>query len=420
MSIDRRRFLALTGGTLGLPLAAPLVRAAELLPSEARRVVVVGGGFAGAIAAKTLRLANSEIEVVLVERNRSYSALPGANWVLGGSRRIGENRLTYDRLEALYGVRMIHGEVQSVDAGERQVALAAGTLRFDHLIVAPGISLRTEEIDGYGTEAQEACPHAWTSGEEVAALRKQLEEMKNGGLVLVSLPLPPFRCPQAAYERVSQIAFYLKQTKPRSKVVVLDASPAPTQLAELFVGGWARDYPGLIEYRGGQKVVKADAQRRLTTASETLRGDVVNLIPPQAAGALAHKMGLVGDDKRWCPVDHMTHESSLVPGVHVIGDACLGDNLQKSASAANAQGKACALNLAAVMGRRKPQANVFSNVCYSLLNDREGASSLVFHRGEGRKLAVLDKGGGASPAWSELEGTYARAWLGSILAEMSS
>ncbi len=417
---DRRRFLALAGGALALPFAARAARAAELLPLSAPRVVVVGGGFAGAVAARALRMANPALEVVVVERNRSYAALPGANWVLGGSRRSGENRLAYDRLESIHGVRMVYGEAQEIDVDARKVVLPAGTLSYEHLIVAPGISLRTGEIEGYGAEAQEACPHAWTSGDEVATLKKQLDDMKDGGVVLLSLPLPPFRCPQAAYERASQIAFYLRQAKPRSKLIVLDASPAPTQMGELFAAGWARDYKGLIEYRGGQKVVKADAQRRLTTASETLRGDVVNLIPPQAAGLLAHRAGLVGDDKRWCPVDYMTYESTQVSGVHVIGDACLNEDMQRTASAAHAQGKACALNLAAVIAGRKPQAHMFSNVCYSLLNDREGASAVDFHRGDGRRLSKLDKGGGLSPGWSEIEGIHARAWVGGMLAEMAS
>lgn len=417
---DRRRFLQLAGGALTLPLAAPLVCAAELLPRESKRVVIVGGGFAGAIAAKTLRLANRAVEVVLVERNRSYAALPGSNWVIGGSRRSDEGRIAYAGLESAYGVRMVYGEALQLDIDARKVVLAEGTLSYDAVIVAPGIGLRTGEIEGYNAEAQAACPHAWTSGDEVAALTRQLEAMKDGGVVLVSLPLPPFRCPQAAYERVSQMAFHLKQAKPRAKIIVLDASPAPTQLAELFRSGWARDYGGLIDYRGGQPVIRVDAQRRLWTASETLRGDVVNLIPPQAAGALAHQSGLVGAGGRWCPVDHSTYESTLAAGVYVIGDACLGDDLQKTATAANAQGKACALNLAAAMGGRKPQAHTFANVCYSLLNDRDGASSLVFHRGDGRQSVRLDKGGGMSTAWSPLEGTYARAWLGSILTEMSS
>lgn len=405
----------------GAALAAPVVRAAELLPLTTTRVVIVGGGFAGAIAAKTLRMNTAHLEVVLVERNRAYSALPGANWVIGGHRRGGENRLSYDRLEARHGVRMIYGEVQSIDAGERRVALAGGTLTYDHLIVAPGISLRTDAIEGYGPETEAACPHAWTSGEQAATLRKQLEDMKDGGLVLLSVPPAPFRCPQAAYERASQIALYLKRSKPRSKLIVLDAGPKPaTPLADLFLASWSRDYRGILEYRGNQKLLKADAQRRLTTAGETLRGDVVNLIPPQSAAELAHRAGLVGDDGRWCPVDHTTYESTLVSGVHVIGDACLSQDMQRSASAANAQGKACALNLAATLARRDARPHTFSNVCYSLLDDRVGAAAVVFHRGDGRELEKLDKGGGSSPEWSELEGTYARAWVGAILDEMSS
>lgn len=418
----RRRFLKLAGGMVSLPLITPLVRAAELLPRKGTRVVVVGGGFGGAIAAKTLRLANPEIEVVLVERNRSYSALPGANWVIGGSRRIGENRLTYDRLEGTYGVQMLYGEAQSIDVDAKTVVLNEGTLAYDHAIVAPGIDFRFAEIEGYSAaETPALFPHAWRSGEEIMALKKQLDDMKNGGLVVVSLPLPPYRCPQAAYERISQIALLLRRTKPRSKLVVLDASPAITSMAQLFVNGWAREYEHLIDYRGGQAVLKIDAPRaRLSTSGETFRADVVNLIPPQSAGLLAQKSGLVGEDKRWCPVDHSTHESTLAAGVYVIGDACLGDDLQKSASAANAQGKACALNIAATTARRKTQTHFYSNVQYSLLNDRDGASSVAFYRGETRKPTRMEKGGGTSAEWSELEGNYARAWLGGILAEMSS
>lgn len=419
---ERRGFLKLAGGLASLPLITPLVRAAELLPRKGTRVVVVGGGFGGAIAAKTLRMANPELDVILVERNRSYSALPGANWIIGGSRRIGENRLTYDRLAGNYGIQMLYGEARTIDVAAKNVVFETGTLPYDYAIVAPGIGFRFDEIEGYvAAQTPDLFPHAWTTGEEVVALKKRLEEMKNGGLVVVALPLPPYRCPQAAYERISQIAFYLKQAKPRSKIVVLDANPGIASLAELFVGGWNRDYKNLIEYRAGQPVLKIDAPHaKLATAGETFKADVVNLIPPQTADALAHASGLVGDDKRWCPVDHATHESAVAPGVYVIGDACRGDDMQKSASAANAQGKACAMNITALLGRRKPQPHVYSNVLYSLLNDKEGASAVAFYRGEGRQAVRMDKGGGASSEWSDLEGIYARAWLGSMLAEMSS
>jgi sulfide dehydrogenase [flavocytochrome c] flavoprotein subunit len=416
----RRNFLKLAAAA-GLPLFSPLIRAAELLPKSATRVVVVGGGFAGAIAAKTLRMANSDIEVVLVERNRSYSALPGANWVIGGSRRIGENRLGYDLLESNHGVKMLYAEATAIDVDAKRVVFASGTLSYDYAIIAPGIAFQTDGIEGYTAATPEMFPHAWTSGEEITALKRRLEEMKDGGLVVVALPQPPYRCPQAAYERVSQMAFYLKQAKPRSKIVVLDANPGIASLGELFANAWSRDYKNLIDYRGGQPALKIDAAKgRISSASETLHADVVNLIPPQIAGPLAHQAGLVDSDKRWCPVDHASQASTQAANIYVIGDACLAEGLQKSASAANAQGKACALNIAAQIGRRPAQPNIYANIVYSLLNDKAGAASVIFYRGEGRRPVAHGKGGGSSPQWSELEGIYARAWLGNILAEMSS
>ncbi|OHC70566.1 MAG: hypothetical protein A3H93_13260 [Rhodocyclales bacterium RIFCSPLOWO2_02_FULL_63_24] len=406
----------------GLPLLTPLVRATELLPRTGTRVVVVGGGFGGAIAAKTLRLINPKIEVILIERNRSYSALPGANWTIGGSRRIGENRLTYDRLEGNHGVRLIYGEAQVVDAAAKTVVLEAGTLSYDFAIVAPGIGFRVDEIEGYAAaETPDLFPHAWTSGEEIVVLKRRIEEMKNGGLVVVSLPTPPYRCPQAAYERVSQIAYYLKQAKPRSKILVLDASKSSSDLADLFLTGWRRSYGDMIEYRSSQQVLQIDAPRSsLRTTSETLTADVVNLIPPQMAGTLAHRSGLIGEDNHWCAVDHSSYESTVAGGIYVLGDACLGDDQQKSASAANAQGKACAMHIAGAIAQRGHQPHFYSNVLYSLLDDKHGASAVTFYRSEGRKSVRVDKGGGVSSEWSELEGIYARAWLGSILAEMSS
>jgi sulfide dehydrogenase [flavocytochrome c] flavoprotein subunit len=421
MKPSRRDFLKLAGAA-GISLFSPLVRAAEILPAgSAQRVVIVGGGMAGAVAAKTLRMTAPEIEVVLVERNRSYCALPGANWALGGHRRIGENRLNYDRLESAYGVKMIYGAALELDVSAKRVVLAAGTVPYDYAIVAPGIGFRTSGIEGYGVEAAETFPHAWTSGEEIVALKKRLDEMSAGGLVVVSLPAPPYRCPQAAYERVSQIACHLKQAKARAKIIVLDASPGISTMAGLFKSGWNRDYKDMIEYRGGQAIARVEAARnRIVTESESLRADVANLIPPQGAGALAITSGLTGDDKRWCPVDHANYESTVAPGVYVVGDACLAEGLQKSGSAANAQGKACAMAIAATVRRQKINPHVYANAVYSLLNANEGASSIVMVRGEGRRPTVIEKGGGDSSAWTSLEAVYAKAWLGSVLTEMCS
>lgn len=418
----RRRFIRQVGAAAGISLFMPWVRAEELLPRKGMRAVVVGGGFGGAIAAKTLRTLVPELEVVLVERNRTYTALPGTNWMLGGSRRIGENRFTYERLEHKYGIQMLYGDARAIDVDKKNVVLDAGTLPYDFVVVAPGVDFLFDEIEGYSSpKAQEMFPHAWRVGEEVVALKRRLDEMSNGGLVVVSLPLLPYRCPQAAYERVSQMAFYLKQAKPRSKIIVLDASQKISSLADLFVGGWGERFKGMIEYRGGQRALKVDISKSTVgTAGETLRADLVNLIPPQTAGALAHASGLSDVNKRWCPVDHASQESTAASGVYVIGDACLGDDQQKTASVANAQGKACALSIAAAIARRKPQPHFYSNVVYSLLNDTQGASALTFYRGEGRQAGRMEKGGGDSVEWSKLEGIYARAWLGAILAEMSA
>lgn len=419
----RRDFIKRGGAVGSLALLTPLVRATELMPTTTTRVVVVGGGFAGAIAAKTLRMANPALEVVLVERERSYCALPGANWVIGGSRRIGENRLSYDRLESNYGVKMMYAEATSIDVAARRVVFAEGTLAYDHAIVAPGVTFHSDGIEGYHpVETPMRFPHAWISGEEITGLRRRLEEMKDGGLVVVALPPLPYRCPQAAYERISQIAFYLKHFKTRAKLIVLDASPAISSLGSLFAAGWQRDYGQLVEYRPNQPVLKINAPNgTIAAAGETLRADVVNLIPPQMAGTLALDSGLVGDDRRWCPVEHSSFESTLAPGVHVIGDACKADGVQKSASAAYAQGKACALHIAAVSaGKPKPPPSIYPNIIYSLLNGTDGAASIAFYRSEGRAPAKLDKGGGDSPQWSTQEAIYARAWLGSMLAEMSS
>lgn len=422
MTRSRRDFLKLAAAAAGLPLFTPLVRAAEIMPAgSAQRVVIVGGGMAGAVAAKTLRMTAPEIEVVLVERNRSYTAQPGANWVLGGSRRIGENRLTYDRLESAYGVKMIYDAALELDVAAKRLVLASGTVPYDYAVAAPGIAFRTAGIEGYAADTADLFPHAWTSGEEIAGLKKRLEEMNNGGLVVVSLPALPYRCPQAAYERVSQIACYLRQAKPRAKLIVLDANPGVSSMAGLFTAGWSRDYKDMIEYRGGQAATRVEpARNRIATAAESLRADVVNLIPPQGAGALAVKSGLTDDDRRWCPVDHANYESVVAAGVYVVGDACLAEGLQKSASAANAQGKACALAIAAAVRRQKVQPHVYANVVYSLLNTSEAASSIAMVRGEGRRPPVIEKGGGVSAAWSALEATYARAWLSSLLTEMST
>jgi sulfide dehydrogenase [flavocytochrome c] flavoprotein chain len=419
MRPGRRRFLSVTGLALaGFPF---VTRSAELIPKVGRRVVVVGGGFGGAIAAKYIRMEDPTIEVVLIERSDAYVACPFSNLVIAGSREIQDNTITYDALSARHGIQIVHEEVTAVDPGSKTVVTAAGTLRYDRLVVAPGIDFRYEEIEGSDTVTPRAMPHAWKAGEQTLLLRGQLEAMRDGGTVVIAIPLAPFRCPPGPYERVCQIAWYLKARKPKSKIVVLDANPDIVAKGPLFRKAWKELYPGMVDYRAGRKVAKINTGTlTMDTGVETVKGDVVNLIPPQKAGAIAHQAGLVGDDRKWCPVNQVSFESQRVPGIHVIGDACSAGAMPKSAFSANSQGKVAAINLVALMNGREPVSPAEINVCYSFVNHREAMAVSAVYRVLGDNTVAVPGAGGLSSDYSLLEGLHARSWMQNILEEMSS
>jgi len=264
-------------------------------------------------------------------------------------------------------------------------------------------------------------PHAYIAGEQTALLRKQLEAMKDGGTVVVAIPLSPFRCPPGPYERISQMASYFKKTKPKSRIIVLDANPDIVSKGALFKKGWEKHYKGMIDYRGGNKVVKVTpAAMTVHTEVEDIKADVINLIPPQKAGKIAEIAGVIGADKRWCPVDQLTFESKKVPGIHVIGDACIAGGMPKSGFSANSQAKICALNLVATMNGKKPIEPSAANVCYSFVTDKEAISIAAIYRLVEGVMTAVPNAGGVSPDLSELEGRYARAWLENIKSEMIS
>jgi len=419
--ISRRDIVKALGATAligGFPMIG---RSAELLPKKDRRVVVIGGGFGGAIAAKTLRQNDPSIEVVLVERDRLYTACPTSNLVIGGSRKIEQNQITLEKLHSAYGVQLVYGEVTAIDTKARKVVLASGTLSYDKLIVSPGIDFRFAEIEGYdAVKTPELMPHAWKAGAQTLLLRRQLEAMPDDGTVVISVPEGPLRAAPGPYERACQIAWYLKRSKAKSRIVVLDANPDILAKGALFKSVWQKYYPGLIDYRPNQKVIRVSPEKMtLHTAAGEVKGDVVNLIPPQYAGLIAHQAKLVGNDRRWCPVNQTTYESTLVKDIHVIGDACIADPVQKSGFSANSQGKVCALNLLATMNDKKLWEPAVANIIYSFVNDKEAVSySAVFRVTDGRAIAVLGAGG-VSLAPSALEGAYALAWINNILAEMS-
>jgi len=424
MTMNRRSFIKLMGAATGVGLTgAPFISsAAEIMPKKGRRVVVVGGGYGGTIVAKYIRMNDPSIEVVLIDRDKTFISCPFSNLVIGGSRKLDENKMTREGLASNHGVKLVYDEVTAVDTAAKKVVLTGGTISYDRLVLSPGIDFRFDEIEGYDpVETPKIIPHAWKAGEQTLLLRKQLEDMQAGGTVVLSIPVTPFRCPPGPYERISQIAWYLKSNKPGSKIVVLDANPDIVSKAGLFRKGWKKHYDGMIDYRPANKVVKVDAKKRsVDTGVEEIAGAVVNLIPPQKAGLIAHKAGVVGEDKKWCPVNQVTFESTIAKDVHIIGDASIAGAMPKSGYSANSQAKVAALNIVQLMNGKDLIDPSHVNVCYSYITDKEAVTvSAVYKVAEGKTIAVANSGG-VSPDLSELEGIYGRSWIKNILTEMST
>lgn len=422
--MNRRNFIQLAGIAAGLSMTSfsVIARAGEVLPKKGRRVVVVGGGYGGTIVSKYIRMSDPSIEVVMIERNKTFVSCPFSNLVIGGSRDLKDNMITYDNLATKHGIQVVYDEVTGIDVAAKQVRVGAGTISYDRLVLSPGIDFRFDELEGYDPlETPKYMPHAWKAGEQTLRLRKQLVDMADGGTVVLSVPVTPFRCPPGPYERISQIAWYLKNHKPKSKLIVLDANPDIVSKGPLFRKAWEKHYQGIIEFNAANKVTKVDHKAMsVDTGVEEIKGAVVNVVPPQKAGAVAYMAGVVGEDKKWCPVNQVTFESTLVPNVHVIGDACSAGAMPKSGYSANSQAKVCALNVVQLMNGKEliPPSHV--NVCYSYVTDKEAISvSAVYKVAEGKTIAVPNSGG-VSPDLSELEGVYAHSWIKNILHEMSS
>ena len=419
---NRRDTLKALGAVSLASVAGTSQAAFDPLKTNGKRVVIVGGGFGGTIAAKSLRIADPNLEIVLVDRNKSHVMCPGSNLVIGGLRTMEANTFSYEKLADKYKIKVIQDEVTSIDTAKKLVVGTTGGLAYDRLIVSPGIAFRFDEIAGYDpATTPQVMPHAWIAGEQTALLRKQVEAMKDGGTVIVSIPLAPFRCPPGPYERISVMASYLKKNKPKSKIIVLDGNPDIVSKGALFRKAWDKHYKGIVEYRASHKVVKVSPQTMTVhTEVEDIKGDVINLIPPQKAGKIAELAGLVGDDKRWCPVDHVTFESKKVPGVYVIGDASSAGAMPKSGFSANSQAKICALNLVASLNGKKPIDPSASNICYSFVTEKEAISIAAVYRVTDGAMTAVTGAGGLSADASELEGRYAISWLENIKAEMSS
>jgi sulfide dehydrogenase [flavocytochrome c] flavoprotein subunit len=401
--------------------------AAEIMPKgSARRVVVVGGGYGGTIAAKYIRMMDPSIEVVLVERNDHFVSCPFSNLYIGGILPdLSSLTIKYDKLIANHGIKFVQAEVTAIDPAAHTVVTSKGTLKYDRLVISPGIDFRTEEIEGYNAQTPEIMPHAWKAGPQTVLLRKQLEAMKDGGTVVLAVPLSPFRCPPGPYERTSMIARYLKQHKPKSKIIVVDANPDIASKGPLFKKGWDMHYKGIIDYRKASKVTAINAANKsvLIEGLDEVKGDVVNLIPPQRAANIAVQAGLVGDDKKWCPIVADTFESTKHKDIHVIGDASIAGAMPKSGYSANSEAKVCATNIVNLMNGRPVTPLSGINTCYSYITDDEAISVAAVYASMDGKIIAVPNSGGVSPAdWSmvKTEATFAKSWLRNILTEMSS
>jgi sulfide dehydrogenase [flavocytochrome c] flavoprotein chain len=412
--MKRRDFLKLAG-------AVSVAGCASATPSKAR-VVVVGGGFGGATAAKYIRLWDPSIDVVLVERDASFVSCPISNLVLGGYSSMQEITRGYDGLRR-YGVQLVRDEATAVDTSKKVVRLArGGDIAYERLIVSPGIDFTFGDVAGYEAAMQEGTVlHAWKAGPQTVALRRQLEEMRDGGVYILSVPLAPYRCPPGPYERASMVAAYFKQAKPRSKVLVLDANPDVTSKGGLFKRAWSDLYQGILEFRGNSRAVAVDSKSRTVKLElEDVKGDVLNVVPPHRAGEIAAKSGLITTNNRWCDVDWRTMESKAVKGVHVLGDATLSaPGMPKSGSMANNHAKIAAAAIVELLNGREPQPVKIINTCYSFVSEKEGIRVSSVHEwdaGQGTLVAVKGSGG-VSAARSEAEGTFAWNWARTIWAD---
>jgi sulfide dehydrogenase [flavocytochrome c] flavoprotein chain len=421
--MQRRHFLQ-TGSALG---AMGLVSGCATMGGDSGpKVVVIGGGYAGATAAKYLRMwSEHKIQVTLVEPSDTFISCPMSNLVIGGSKTITEITTPYDNLTKRHGVKIIKDRVNTIDADKRIVKLAGGTeLTYDRLIVSPGVDFMWETLPGMNKAgAKDKVMHAWKAGAQTLTLRKQLEAMPDGGVFAMSIPLAPYRCPPGPYERACQVAEYFSKAKPKSKVLVLDANDDVTSKGPLFKKAWAERYKGIVEYRGKHRVTDVDAATNTLKFefNDDIKANVLNVIPNMRAGDIAVNAGLATANKRWCEVDFLTFESKAAKNVHVLGDSIqVAPLMPKSGHMANQHGKTCAAAvIALLMGKQVNPMPIYNNTCYSYVSSKDVVHVASVHRYDAEKKTMLTVpgSGGVSSAANELEGVYAWSWAQNIWAD---
>ena len=420
----RRDFLKVAGSSfaatsmaLGFPYIAHAAK---------HRVVVVGGGVGGMIAAKYIAKGDSSIEVTVVEPKTYHHTCFMSNEVLGGGRNISTIKFGYDKL-ADHGIKLVQDKATAIDAAAHKVITAGGaTLEYDRLVMSPGIAFKWGSIEGYDKAAAEIMPHAWIAGSQTVLLHKQLEAMDDGGLVVIAPPGNPFRCPPGPYERAAQIAHYLKHNKPKSKILILDAKDKFSKQG-LFMQGFKDVYGDMIEWVAGADTgggVKRVNPKNMTVSTDfdDHKAAIANIIPAQKASQIAHDAGLT-NDSGWCPVDLGTFESKQHKDIHIIGDSSIATGMPKSGYAAGTEAKVCAASVVSLLQGKEPGTASYANACYSLIAPDYGISVVAVYRLADDRSKIVKLAGGLTPADASAEARkrevqYAYSWFNNMTAEM--
>lgn len=420
----RRDFLKTAGvAAAGSTTLAGLSACATVGGKSRGHVVIVGGGYGGATTAKYLRMwSKGAVDVTLIERNPTFISCPISNLVIGGIKQMEDITVSYDNLMSKWGVKLITDEVTAVDSAKRTVTTAKhGTVGYDRLVLSPGIDFIPNAVAGLDGN-EERVPHAWKAGPQTVLLRKQLQDMTDGGVFALHIPKVPYRCPPGPYERACVVANYLRQAKPKSKVLVLDANGEIQSKKALFTKAF-ESYKGMIEYVPNSELRGVDAASRTAELEfDKIKADVLNVIPPMRAGNIAMKAGLPLINDRWVDVDWLTLEAKGVPDVHVIGDALFpAPTMPKSGHMANQHGKVAAAAILNLFEGLAPNPTpVVMNTCYSFVDSKNVIHVASVHQYDAEKKQPMpvQGAGGVSMAANELEGKAALAWAKNIWADM--
>jgi sulfide dehydrogenase [flavocytochrome c] flavoprotein chain len=422
INASRRSLLAGAAGAAGIA-ALGLAGCATTAGPSIGRVVVVGGGFGGATAARYLKLWGGNVDVTLVERNPSFVSCPISNLVVGGFQNIAGVTRSYDSLKAL-GVKVVQGDVTAIDAAGKKVRLAGGgELPYDRLVVSPGVDFMNEQVAGLAAAFDSGrVLHSWKAGPQTVALRRQLEAMPDGGVYALSIPRAPYRCPPGPYERACMVAAYFKTAKPKSKVLVLDANPEVQSKKALFEKAFKDHYSGILEYRANAELKEVSAAGVAKLEFEDVKADVLNVVPPQRAGDIARSAGLINVNNRWVGVNWLTMEATAAPGIHVLGDSTFSAPLMpKSGHMANQHAKvAAAAIIQQLKGEPVNATPVVMNTCYSFVTGADVIHVASVHQYDAadKLFKTVPGSGGVSAQASALEGRYALSWAQNIWNDM--